>query len=120
MKKTLFMILVSVALSLAITAAPQKKDVKKAVDTPTAAVKVINSKFEPKELRVKAGTTVTWTLEEGTHTVISDEKTFTSETLTKGKSFSHQFTKPGKYLYHCSFHGAAGGKNMAGTIIVTK
>ena len=86
----------------------------------TATVKVSNFKFEPKTLTVKAGTTVTWTVEGGSHTVISDGKTFTSPGLTAGKSFSHQFAKSGKYPYYCSMHGSAGGKDMAGEIIVTK
>ena len=87
---------------------------------PAAAVKITNFKFEPKVLTIKAGTTVTWTVESGTHTVISDGKTFTSANLAQGKTFSQQFSQPGKYPYYCSFHGDKGGKDMSGTIIVTK
>ena len=84
----------------------------------SAAVSISNFKFEPKVLRVKAGTTVTWTNTDGTHTAVSDGENFSSPTLSKGQTFSHKFTKRGRYPYHCSFHGSKGGGNMAGTIIV--
>jgi plastocyanin len=113
------MLLVFVAVGVLIAAAAtQKKEEKSGSQADT--VKVSNFKFEPKTLTVKVGATVTWTVEGGSHTVISDGKTFTSQNLTSGKSFSHQFNKVGKYPYYCSLHGAAGGKDMAGEIIVTK
>ena len=85
-----------------------------------ASVTIRNFSFEPKVLTIKAGTTVTWTVESGSHTVISDGKTFTSPNLAQGKTFTHQFSQPGKYPYYCSYHGDKGGKDMSGTIIVTK
>ncbi|HWQ31281.1 MAG TPA: plastocyanin/azurin family copper-binding protein [Blastocatellia bacterium] len=118
MLRTLAMLLMLAALSLSIGATPQKKDGKKA-EPQSPTVKVSNFKFEPQVLRVKVGTTVIWTVEGGNHTVISDGSTFTSQKLSQGQSFSHQFTKAGKYPYYCSFHGDKGGKDMSGTIIVT-
>jgi plastocyanin len=85
---------------------------------PSAAVSISNFKFEPKVLRVKVGTTVTWTNTDGTHSAVADDENFSSPTLAKGKSFSFKFTKRGKYPYYCSFHGSKGGGDMAGTIIV--
>jgi len=55
---------------------------------------------------------------DGTHTAVSDGENFSSATLSKGQTFSHKFTKRGKYPYYCSFHGSKGGGDMAGTIIV--
>jgi plastocyanin len=86
----------------------------------TAAVTVSNLKFEPRTLQVKAGTTVTWQNKEGVHTVKADNGAFESDTLSAGASFSHKFDKPGRYPYHCDFHGSAGGHDMAGVIVVTK
>ena len=113
---------VSALLVVATPQKPQNKDAKKveSVEPQTATVKISNFKFEPKTLTVKAGTTVTWTVDGGSHTVVSDGKTFTSTGLSAGKSFSHQFTTAGKYPYYCSLHGSAGGHDMAGEIIVTK
>jgi len=117
-RKSMTLLIFIALCALIVVAAPQKKDKK--AEPEAVTVKVSNFKFEPKTLTVKVGTTVTWTVEGGTHTVVSDGKTFTSQGLSSGKSFSHQFTKAGKYPYHCTLHGSPGGKEMAGGIIVTK
>jgi len=83
-------------------------------------VTVSNFKFEPKALTVNEGDTVTWNNKEGLHTVKSDTDAFVSKNLKAGESFSYQFTKAGKYPYHCAFHGSKGGGDMAGTITVKK
>lgn len=124
MKKLLFTLtLVVCCLVPSATSQPAAKaKVKKTpVATGEAVVTVSNSKFEPKTLTVKAGTTVTWQNKEGVHTVIASKSgLFESDTLTAGGTFSYKFTKPGKYPYHCSFHGDKEGNDMAGTIIVVK
>ena len=86
----------------------------------TARVEVSNFQFSPKQITVKAGTTVTWVDKEGGHTIEADNGSFSSPTLNAGETYSHKFTKPGKYPYHCSFHGSAGGGDMAGTVVVTR
>src|ERR1044071_7280063 len=83
-------------------------------------VRVSSFKFEPKVLTVATGATVVWVNEGGRHTVEADDGSFKSDTLTDGKRFEHTFDKPGSYPYHCSFHGEAGGKDMAGKIVVTR
>src|SRR5207253_1018321 len=83
-------------------------------------VTITNFKFEPKTLTVNEGDTVTWNNKEGLHTVKSDTDAFVSKNLKAGESFSYQFTKAGKYAYHCAFHGSKGGGDMAGTITVKK
>ncbi len=108
---------------LAVAAAPQAHDNANQTPPPVAdqaTVTVSNLKFEPRMLRVKAGTNVTWTNKEGAHTVVADNGAFESATLAAGQSFSHKFTKPGKYPYFCTFHGSKGGHDMAGMIIVVK
>ncbi len=108
---------------LAATAAPPAHDNPKQTPAPAAdqaTVTVSNLKFEPRTLRVKAGTTVTWLNKEGAHTVAADKGAFESDTLSAGQSFSYKFAKPGKYPYYCTFHGSKGGHDMAGVIIVVK
>lgn len=83
-------------------------------------VTITNFKFEPKTLTVNEGDTVTWNNKEGLHTVKSDTEAFVSKNLKAGENFSYQFTKAGKYPYHCGFHGGKGGADMAGTIVVKK
>ena len=83
-------------------------------------VTITNFKFEPKTLTVNEGDTVTWNNTEGVHTVKSDSDAFISKNLKAGENFSYQFTKAGKYPYHCGFHGSKGGADMAGTIVVKK
>lgn len=83
------------------------------------AVTISNFQFTPKTVTIKAGGTVTWTNKEGTHTVTADDNSFESPTLSAGKTFSHQFSKPGTYPYHCSFHGSPGGE-MSGQVKVVR
>jgi plastocyanin len=77
-----------------------------------------NFKFDPKDVSVPLGGTVEWIDDTGRHLVEADDGSFHSPILTAGSKFEHRFDKPGTYLYHCSFHGAAGGKEMAGTVTV--
>ena len=85
------------------------------------AVNIKNLEFGPKSLRVKIGTKVTWTNQEGVpHTVNADNGSFESGNLTNGQSFSYTFDKPGTYRYYCTFHGGKGGSGMEGVVKVTK
>jgi len=85
-----------------------------------AKITISNFKFEPKDITVKVGTTVTWENKEGTHSVNADDGSFASPNLTAGKTFSHRFAKAGTYPYYCSFHGSKGGGDMSGTVTVTQ
>ena len=49
---------------------------------------------------------------------MADDGSFKSDALKQGDKFEHTFSRPGKYPYHCEFHGEKGGKDMAGTIVV--
>jgi plastocyanin/uncharacterized membrane protein YozB (DUF420 family) len=82
-------------------------------------IKISNFAFEPKEVKIEAGTTVEWIDELGRHTVEADDGSFKSETMIAGGRFEHKFDKAGAFSYHCEFHGAKGGQDMAGVIIVT-
>ena len=86
--------------------------------TTDANITLTNFQFTPKALTVKVGTKVTWVNKEGTHTVSADDDSWQSPTLNAVQTFTHQFDKPGTYRYHCTFHGSAGGHDMAGSIKV--
>jgi len=123
MKKVVMLILVGALALMIAQASPKKAQPATEAATVTAAdgaVTIKNFECVPKSLTVKAGTTVVWTDSEGRHTVEADKNEFKSDVLTSGKTFSFKFDKPGKYAYHCGFHGDKGGKDMAGTIVVTK
>ena len=83
----------------------------------TNAVTIQNFAFNPSNITVKKGTTVTWTNNDSTtHTVTeTDSQTGPdSGDLSPGKSYSFTFNATGTFHYHCSIH-----PSMTGTVIVT-
>jgi plastocyanin len=62
--------------------------------------------FEPFNLTVSIGATVTWTNNDAvSHTVTSDDVgLFDSGTMTNGETFQFTFTEIGQYFYHCDLH----------------
>ncbi len=98
------------------------KTVAEEIQTPPpkpeeAAVTIVNYEFQPNELTVEVGTTVTWTNRGARHGVTADDGSFAA-TLKNGEVFKYTFTKPGKFSYHCQFHGGPGGQRMSGIITV--
>jgi plastocyanin len=114
---TFFLLVVFCACVAALT---QTKGEPVAAAAAGKTVTLTNFQFTPKLITVKAGSTVTWVNKEGTHSVNADDDSWSSPTLKAGQSFSHQFDTPGTFRYHCSFHGSAGGGNMAGTVRVIR
>ncbi len=90
-----------------------------AASSAKAMVTVSNFSFDPKDLHVPAGATVEWVDQGGRHTVEADDGAFKSPILVSGDHFDFVFAQPGTYPYHCSFHGAAGGHDMAGSVVVS-
>ena len=80
-----------------------------------------NIAFNPTTLTVAAGTTVTWTNQDGVgHTVTYDSgpgSSFDSGTISGGSTFSVTFPTAGTVQYHCKIHGSTGA-GMHATIIV--
>jgi hypothetical protein len=86
---------------------------------PGPAVSATDNEFTPRELAIQPGQTVTWVNNGQTaHTVTADNGSYNSGLFQPGAIFKHTFTKPGRYPYYCSLHGAAGGYGMAGVIVV--
>lgn len=81
------------------------------------AIAIKNFAFDPAQLTVKTGTSVTWTNQDSApHTIVSDTGSpvqFSSDSLSTGASYPFTFTQPGTYTYHCSIH-----PSMKGTVVV--
>ena len=79
------------------------------------AVSIEGFAFSSADLTIKAGDMVTWTNNDSApHTVTSDAGSeLGSETISSGKTYSHTFTTPGTYAYHCGLH-----PSMRGTVTV--
>lgn len=83
-----------------------------------AVVSMVDDRFGPKELTIKAGTTVTF-VNNGSnwHSVAAIDGSFTSAQIKSGDSYTVTFETPGTYKYICRHHARAG---MIGTIVVTE
>lgn len=86
-------------------------------------IEIGDNYYSPKETEVDAGTIVIWeNTGRSIHDVMSDDSTmdhdsnshdmskmgdedFSSDTLRNGNIHVALFDKPGKYFYHCHFHG---------------
>jgi plastocyanin len=68
-------------------------------------IQMLDFAFEPAELEIAAGTTVTWTNVGGQpHTATAEDGSFDTGVLTTDRSASHTFTEPGTYPYVCTLH----------------
>ena len=78
-------------------------------------VGIRNFHFQPMQLVVPAGATVTWTNhDEEPHVVTSAGNQFkSSPALDTDDHYSAVFIRPGTYAYYCSIH-----PQMTGTIVV--
>jgi plastocyanin len=86
-----------------------------AQDAPAVAVQ--DNSFNPMQVQVSSGGTVTWTNTGAVpHTVTADDGSFDSGVIAAGGTFSFTPPGPGTYAYYCQFHGGPGGEGMAGTI----
>src|SRR3989344_9467606 len=72
-----------------------------------SAISIKNFNFNPTIVNIKAGQTVIWRNEDSAlHKIVSDSgNELNSESLAKGKNYSHLFNTAGAYEYHCEFHG---------------
>ena len=79
-----------------------------------------SNRFEPANVTIPVGTTVTWTWVGGFHSVTpTGAPTFTGSgsPVSPPHTFSQTFGSPGTYVYFCVVHGSPSG-GMRGTIVV--
>jgi plastocyanin len=85
------------------------------------AVVALDNRFEPKEVTITAGSTVTWTNGgSNTHDVVPAEGTdfgVSPKDFKPDATYSHTFETPGTYAYYCSLHGSA-TRGMTGVVTV--
>jgi plastocyanin len=77
-------------------------------------------RFEPDDVTIPVGTTVTWRWVGGFHDVTpTGDPAFpgSGDPVAAPHTFSHTFNSPGTYLYFCSVHGSPSA-GMRGTIVV--
>ncbi|HUO86566.1 MAG TPA: Calx-beta domain-containing protein [Thermoanaerobaculia bacterium] len=110
MRRSSLLLLLAVSLLMLATAA----------EAATHQVTVRDFVFEPADLTVAVGDTVTWTNTEGTHNVLANDGSFTSGPVAGGAwTFSHVFSAAGDFRYFCQLHGNATGFGMVGVVRVT-
>ena len=81
-----------------------------------SAANTTSTYYSPPTITVVIGVnnTVTWVNNDiAPHTVTADDGSFNSGNLDPGATWTHVFTTPGTYTYHCIYH-----QWMTGTIIV--
>jgi plastocyanin len=70
--------------------------------------------FDPADVTIKAGESVTWTNQDSvTHDVTAEKGEFQSGNMENGAAFTFTFDKAGVYPYYCALH-----PTMTGTINV--
>jgi plastocyanin len=103
----------AVLAALLLIAASGLHTASAADSSPASAlqVQIDNFSFTPQEIKVKAGTTITWTNRDDIpHTVVSTDQVFKSKALDTDDKFTTTLTKAGTYAYFCSIHPKMTGK----------
>jgi len=74
-------------------------------DAPTRTVTMPGKSYDPTQLSVLVGTTVTWRNDDSVnHTVTADGDAFSSGYVPPGGSFTFTFARQGRYAFHCTIH----------------
>jgi amicyanin len=105
-----------IAAALGATVAPALAFIVQPVEAQNApsAVAIDNFTFNPQQLTIKAGTTVTWTNKDDIpHAIAAVNRQFKSKAWDTDDAYSFTFATPGTYEYFCSLH-----PHMTGTIVV--
>jgi plastocyanin len=83
-----------------------------------ASVTMKDIKFNPSQVKIKAGQTVTWTNEDsgvGHDVTAASFKSGAAGGIEGGQTFQHTFKNAGTFSYVCTVH-----PGMKGTVVVTK
>ncbi|MDQ3947424.1 MAG: plastocyanin/azurin family copper-binding protein [Actinomycetota bacterium] len=93
-----------------------------------AAVFMAQVRFQPPDVQVNVGGTVTWSNKDSmAHDVTADDGSFDSSPtceaatgtgcVAPGRTWAHTFRQAGRFPYHCQLHGSP-GKGMTGVVTV--
>ncbi|HUI89348.1 MAG TPA: cupredoxin domain-containing protein [Anaerolineales bacterium] len=97
---------------------PKTPSANQTVAAPASnAVSITGAGFQPAQLQVKVGATVTWTNNDSAaHTVTSDTAgAFDSGPINQGATFQFTFSQAGTFTYH-----STNDSGWAGTVTVTQ
>jgi plastocyanin len=102
-------------IALTLCASSQVMAAAPAAPDPAAVqVEIRDFMFEPMQVKIRAGATVTWVnRDDEPHTVVSDPGLFRSGALDTDMRFAFRFEHPGTYHIICSIH-----PQMSATIVV--
>lgn len=93
---------------------PPSSGPSSAVSIPRGAEFLGTRAFNPDDLDIAVGTTVTWTNTDSTsHTSTSEARSWDSGTILPGRQFSFTFQNAGTFPYRCTIH-----PGMVGTVVV--
>jgi plastocyanin len=94
--------------------APPSGGASSSVTIPRGAELLGNRAFNPGEVTVAVGDTVTWVnTDTDSHTSTSNAPGWDSRTIAPGQQFSFAFTTPGSFPYRCTIH-----PGMVGAVLV--
>lgn len=91
-----------------------------------------HERFSPAEVEVGVGESVKWRHEDGDdpQSVTADDGSFDSHPrcepsaparcMKGGETFTHTFTRPGRFPYYSRTEGGAGGRGMSGVVVVVE
>jgi plastocyanin len=74
--------------------------------------------FNPVNITITAGQTVTWVWMGNNHSTTSDTGIWDSGLHDAPHMFQHTFNTAGSFPYYCTLHGLPGGIGMHGTVTV--
>lgn len=110
-----------VGMAATITVVGDTADTEPEPPSEEVVVEMLDFSYEPIELEVTVGTTVTWeNVGEFQHSATADDGSFDTGLFDAGGSGSVTFDTAGTFPYYCSLHGSAGGNGMAGTVTVVE
>src|SRR5690348_10003656 len=92
---------------------PTAADPAQQTDDQQRGVSITAFTFEPAEMTIDAGTSITWVNTDGVPHTSTGLSRLWGGVLTTDESFTYSFDTPGTYPYFCEIHPA-----MVGSIIV--
>ena len=106
---------IGVLLAMLVPAAPAL-----AANQTVTSQSVPLDRFNPANVGVNVGETVTWNNSSGTHNVHFDDGSFDMppSPISGAWSVNRTFNTPGVYRYYCELHGGPNGAGMSGTVAV--
>src|SRR6478672_7749947 len=82
----------------------------KAVSIVPGASTLADKAFSPDDIKIKSGDSVKWTNDDAKGKEFDSGLSGPNALTTKGKTFTHTFTKAGEFPYFCQLHPTMVGK----------